>query len=67
MIKGPLVVIKRNVVHPDHIFTTTMRLMSKPIDFTTSNMIILHVHVVAYATTRRVEPNSIVNAITTYD
>jgi hypothetical protein len=36
----------RNVIHFDNIFATTMRLVSKPTDFTTSNVLVLHVHVV---------------------
>ncbi len=38
---------RRNVVYSNHIFTTTMQLMSKPIDFTTSSVLILRVHVIA--------------------
>jgi hypothetical protein len=49
---------RRNVVHFHHIFVVIMQLISKPIYFTTSNVLVLHVHVVACAITRRVEPNS---------
>jgi len=38
--------IRRNVVHFNHIFATTMRVMSKPIYFTTNNVLVLCVHVV---------------------
>jgi hypothetical protein len=38
---------KRDVVHSNHIFVITMRLMSKPTCITTSNVLFLHVHVVA--------------------
>jgi hypothetical protein len=53
---------RRNVVHSNHIFATTMQLMSKPTYFTTSNVLLLHVHVVqlvviAYVTIEKVEPN----------
>jgi hypothetical protein len=38
---------KRNVVYSNHIFVTTMRLMSKPTNFTTSSVLVLCVHVIA--------------------
>jgi hypothetical protein len=49
---------RRNVVHSDHSFATTMRLMSKSTNFTTSSVLVVHVQVYAYATTEKVEPNS---------
>ncbi len=48
--------IKRNVVHSDHIFATTIQLMSKPTNFMTISVLVLRVHVVANI--GRVEPNS---------
>jgi hypothetical protein len=45
--KVNMTIAKRNVVHSNHIFATTMRLMSKPTYFMTSNVLVLHVHVVA--------------------
>jgi hypothetical protein len=47
---------RRNVFHCNLISVIIMRLMSKPIDFTTNSVLVLSVHVVA--TTRKVEPNS---------
>ncbi len=55
---------RSNEVHSNHIFVTTMRLVSKPTYFMTSSVLIIHVHVVTtcynyiYAITRKVEPNS---------
>jgi len=46
---------KKHVVHFDHIFATTMWLVSKPTYFMINNMLVLHINVVA--TTRKVEPN----------
>jgi hypothetical protein len=39
--------IRKNLVHFNHHFATTMRLLSKPITFVTSIFVILCVHVVA--------------------
>jgi hypothetical protein len=54
---------RKQVVHFNHIFATTMQLMSKPTYFTTSGVLVLQVHVVTTcviidATTRKVEANS---------
>jgi hypothetical protein len=38
---------RRNVVHSNHKFVTTMQLVSKPINFTTIDVLIFHVTVVA--------------------
>ncbi len=53
----------KEVVHSDHIFATTIQLMSKPTNFMTISVLVLRVHVVAtccvsYATIGSVEPNS---------
>ncbi len=37
---------RRNVVDSNHIFIIIMQLMSKPSNFMTSNVLVLHVHVV---------------------
>jgi hypothetical protein len=44
--------IRRNVVHSNHIFVTTMQLVSKPIYFMTNNVLVLCVHVVATCCSR---------------
>jgi len=47
--------------HIDHIFATTMQLMSKSTDFMTNNVLVLRVYVVTICshicTIGRVEPN----------
>jgi hypothetical protein len=52
--------MRRNVVHSDHIFMITMRLMSKPTYFTTNSVVvdIIATCLIVYATIGRVEPNS---------
>jgi len=55
--------IRRNVIHSNHIFATTIQLVSKLTYFMTNNVLVLCVHVVAtccscICNTGRVEPNS---------
>jgi hypothetical protein len=66
-----ILIAKKNVVHFDHIFAITMRLMSKPTYFTTSNVLILCVHVIVTCCNMEVQEGLkqilVVDATTTYN